>query len=310
MLVALVSTAFVSPKCTSTKRTSRQSACMSAEPERRLALRAQSDGFWNARTATAKHKGATSLSLLDELKQRESVFLAQLAEQRQRTRELEAALAQQGDAPTSGAAAPLSPSAHATADLEAALEEAQQSLAAVTLQREIDVQKVGAFWLDKLQAKVTAAKVPAAAAVVQDEPKTVERLRAEYEEQADVAALRAEQQLQATSAFWVERTAALQRRAAASEACVATLEAALAEQVALAESHAAQAAAATALLKERELRAERELQSTAAFWLDRLRQARDAAAAKQEVEGAEAKPAAQVAKKKRGGGWQPAWKTW
>jgi len=349
LAASLVSTGFVSPQCASRRSPSVQ-PCMSVEPERRLVLQAQSDGFWTARTAAAQHKGATSLSLLDELQQRETIFLAQLAEQRQRTRELEAALAQQSDAllASTAAAVPSVPSTLATGNLEAALDEAQQALAVVTRQREVDVQKVGAFWLDKLQAarSETAAEAPAPAAAVQDEPSTAERLRAQYEEQAATAALQAERQLQATSAFWVERAAALEERAAASEARAATLEAALAEQAALAESHVAEAAAVSALLEERELRAERELQSTAAFWLERLRRSKldeerrlrilqsavetgdgsslalgeeaaavaasepDAkgAAKAEQGEGAEATPAEPVAKKR--GGWQPAWKTW
>lgn len=251
---------------------------MSAAPERQLVLQAQANGFWDARTATTRLKGAASVSMLDELQQRETIFLAELAEQRRRMRELEQKLLSVA-APTLAAAAAPSPSAPATVDLEEALNEAQLALEEVTVQRELDVQRVGAFWLDKLQAARAetaavgaSAEAPAAAAAVQDE--TAEQLRAQYEEQAAAAALQAERQLQATSAFWAERAAALQGRAAVSDARVATLEAALAAQTELAESHAASAGAFSAALDERELRAERELQSAATFWLGRLRQAK------------------------------------
>ena len=244
------------------------------------ASRAQVAGFWEARSAAAKHQGARTTNLLQELQLRENLMLEQLAEQRQRTRDLEAQL-QGGGAPI--ASTPPSASTE-QGELAEALEEARRALEEAALQRELDLQKTSAFWLDKLTAARAVAVAPASAEVavpaaapasdssVHDE---IAQLRWQHKQELEAAALRAERQLQTAAAFWVERAA----RAGASDARITELEAQLAAQTELAETRMASNAALAAALEARELRAERELQATAAFWLARLQESKAQGAA-------------------------------
>ena len=102
--------------------------------------------FWQAKQARARYQMEKESSLLNELMEREQILMDQLF-----------AAQQGGEVAVSTTADP---------SLQLELEQALAALTASEQQREVDVQKTGAYWLEEvntLRGKLGAEVAPAAA---------------------------------------------------------------------------------------------------------------------------------------------------
>ena len=114
-----------------------------------------------------------------------------------------------------------------------------EALEEATLQREVDVQKVAAYWLDvvaSLKAKLAETTSPAGATGAIE---AAEARALEAEKATAAAELKAEVQLQSTAAFWIARERAMREKCAALEAANAELMAAAEDVMTNAELKAA-----------------------------------------------------------------------
>lgn len=269
------------------------------------------EGYWQSKSAMAKLKVEQELMALDEMEEREQMYLGHLRQEREKVNMLQeqiSSLQQLCAAAEAKAlvAAPSAPAISATssdadkaeiASLKAELQAMREKVEEVEMKREVEVQKVAAFWLEKLsKAGEKAAGPPSppppppppAISTSDLDAKAQERIAAleneidQLEEEfdtitdrlevqaetimlantrldevgaaLDAQALQAEEQLQRTAAFWIERNAQLKSKASQAEALRAALAAA-------------------------ELTRERDVQRTAAYWLDKLAAARATAGA-------------------------------
>jgi hypothetical protein len=183
--------------------------------------------FWQAKQARARYQMEKETSLLDELMEREQILMEQLF------------TAQQGGVVAAATAA--------DPNLQLELEQALTALAASEQQREIDVQKTGAYWLEKvkdLRGKLGAEAAPAAV-----DPSLQLEL-----EQALTALAASEQQrevdVQKTAAYWLSEVATLRGRLGAAEAGVEAASSATEAAAAVAWQEGVEAAAAEAARSE------------------------------------------------------------
>ena len=322
--------------------------------------------FWSSKTAATRFKLNLELSALDEMQEREQMFMTFLQKEHENTRLLEAQLEetkrQLSAAPVAPAlaaaespAAALAPAGTAAnadevTSLKAELKAMHEKVAEVEMKREVEVQQVAAFWLAKLARageKAAGAAPPAPPpapppsppepmikrsdldAVAQERIAALENeidtLEADYDTITDrlevqaetimlantrldevaaaleAQAAKAEEQLQRTAAFWIERNAALKAEA---QSLREAFEAAKQEAgtgkgkkqkskakadrdgkgsgegdgQAVAELRAELDEALLSLDAEK-LKGERALQQTSAYWIDRLKSAKAKAAA-------------------------------
>ena len=183
--------------------------------------------FWQAKQARARYQMEKETSLLDELMERGQILMEQLF------------TAQQGGVVAAATAA--------DPNLQLELEQALTALAASEQQREIDVQKTGAYWLEKvkdLRGKLGAEAAPAAV-----DPSLQLEL-----EQALTALAASEQQrevdVQKTAAYWLSEVATLRGRLGAAEAGVEAASSATEAAAAVAWQEGVEAAAAEAARSE------------------------------------------------------------
>lgn len=212
---------------------------------------------------------------------------------------------------TIGAPSPAPPTQEEEEDTTVAelMTEFADALEEATLLREVDVQKVAAYWLDKVAALkaelVSAREAVGTPGADVEGPNALEARVLSAESNVDLLAqalesktLQAEQELQKVSAFWIERLRAAEVQASAQVAAATTAASA---QQSLAELRSpgptgTSTAAMDDLAAYREevstlqvelieaydegmtaaaLQAEIELQSTAAFWIARERELRN-----------------------------------
>lgn len=170
------------------------------------------------------------------------------------------------------------------------LDEVAEALQSQALQAERQLQQTAAFWIQR----VTAARLEAAEAPRLRAALSAAEQRLESATRAQ--ALQAERALQSVAAFWIAREQQAKRGAASaaptgpanpSEGALPDGE--LEELAAREASARAQVKLLAAQLEARALQAERQLQSTGAFWIGQLATARaEAAAALQQSAAAEA----------------------
>ena len=208
--------------------------------------------FWQAKQARARYQMEKESSLLDELMEREQILMDQLLS------------AQQG-----GAVAVL-PAADPSLQLE--LDQALAALTASEEQREIDVQKTGAYWLEEvktLRAKMGAEAAPAAAEAAPTA--TDPNLQLELD-QALTALAASEQQreidVQKTAAYWLEEVKNLRGNMGAEAVPTAAVPTANDSSLQLELDQAL--AALTASEEQREI----DVQKTAAYWLEEVKNLR------------------------------------
>ena len=185
--------------------------------------------FWQSKQAQARYQIEKKSAMLDELMEREQVLIDQLF------------AAKPGSVLAEAAPAAAEP------NLQLELDEARAALAAADQQREIDVQKTAAYWLEEirsLRGKLGAEAAPAAA-----EP----NLQLELDE-ARAALAAADQQreidVQKTAAYWLEEIRSLRRKLGAAEASAAAAASATEAAAAVAWQQGVEAAAAEAARAE------------------------------------------------------------
>ena len=192
--------------------------------------------FWQAKQSQARYEIEKKSALLDELMEREQVLIDQLFAAK----------------PVSG----LAEAAPAAADpnLQLELDEARAALAASEQQREIDVQKTAAYWLEEiksLRGKLGAEAAPAAAEAA---PAAADpNLQLELDE-ARAALAASEQQreidVQKTAAYWLAEIKSLRGKLGAAEATAAAAASATEAAAAVAWQQGVEAAAAEAARAE------------------------------------------------------------
>ena len=129
---------------------------------------------------------------------------------------LQATAARGRDQPPTSAHATAEDSSAQLAALESKVSELEAQLEARALQAERELQATGAFWIEQLnelklvQSTAMAEQVPTAG--------SADATVAALEAQLAAMALRAEQELQATSAFWIERLSEQRQKEAESRA--------------------------------------------------------------------------------------------
>ena len=226
--------------------------------------------FWQAKQARARYQMEKESSLLDELMEREQILMDQLLS------------AQQG-----GAVAVL-PAADPSLQLE--LDQALAALTASEEQREIDVQKTGAYWLEEvktLRAKMGAEAAPAAAEAAPTA--TDPNLQLELD-QALTALAASEQQreidVQKTAAYWLEEVKNLRGNMGAEAVPTAAVPTANDSSLQLELDQAL--AALTASEEQREI----DVQKTAAYWLEEVKTLRGKLSAEAVPAAADAAPTA------------------
>ncbi len=226
-------------------------------------------GYWEAKRSSARFEGARVEADLADLQERERFFLEQLQAESARARELEqrlellgpaqqpAALAAGGEA---GAAGPGEWSALRTAydDLKTEFEE-------LVAEREQDVQKTGAYWIERLQAEQEAHEATRreleASREAEAAPSAGEPVAAPAGSAAPAGAARVEE-LERELASLEEDYDALSERLEVQQETISMASARLDQ---LADALEAQA-----------YKAEVELQKTSAFWIERLRESDEA----------------------------------
>ena len=271
-----------------------------------LAKTASMDPYWSTKGALLGIAADRAESDLLELQEREMLYLDYLKREKARVQELEAELAQLRGSPAAAAAvaAPAPAPAAAPAptvaaapgpevtELQAEVASLREALEASETKREVEVQKVASFWLEKLaKAGEETAKVKAEAADSAPPPapapmpiasanaaaqeriaaleEEIDRLEEESDSLTDrlevqgetimlangrldqvsaafeAQTLKAEEELQRVSAFWLEKRAALKASADETSALREALDGA-------------------------EVKREVDVQRVSAYWLDRV----------------------------------------
>ena len=180
--------------------------------------------------------------------------------------------------------------------------ELREALEAAKMQREVDLQKTSAFWIEKVKRLTADAEAAAAAlgeGAADSEQQLVEELfmmRGQVSllaQALESQALQAEQQLQRSSAFWIDKLKMEKADATATAEAAAAMKAEQQLQATAAfwieKLAAAKAEAKAAAAAEAAMRAERELQATAAFWIARDQEQRQTIADLQAKNGKAAK---------------------
>lgn len=243
-------------------------ATLWAPPPRAFQRMRLDGGFWDSKAQIAQTDALRAEAVLEELQEREQIYLDRIRTLLKRVADLETPPAAEPPTPLLLGSATYDEN---TQELIANLERENNAL---RLSREVDVQKVGAFWLDQMSAQrgeVESARTVAATAdaAVRAREEELQLLEAEFDtlgEQMEVQTetislanarldevleaferveLTAEVQLQRTSAFWLDKLAATKAEAAQ----VGPLREALA-----------------AMATQREV----DVQKVTAFWLERL----------------------------------------